>query len=120
MLERREALCSPGLQVRSFLHVADLGEAFAQLLDSPLEGPVNIGSAERITVAALIERIAAETGGAEFVRLGARPAPAGEPALLVPALSRLRDELGWTPAFSLERGIADTVAWWRRALAVPA
>jgi nucleoside-diphosphate-sugar epimerase len=120
LLERREALCSPGLQVRSFLHVADLGEAFAQLLDSPLEGPVNIGSAERITVAALIERIAAETGGAEFVRLGARPAPAGEPALLVPALSRLRDELGWTPAFSLERGIADTVAWWRRALAVPA
>lgn len=120
LLEGREALCSAGLQVRSFLHVADLGDAFARLLDSPLEGAVNIGSAERITVASLIERIAAETGGAALVRLGARPAPAGEPALLVPTLARLHDELGWAPAFSLERGIADTIAWWRGVLAVPA
>ncbi len=120
LLARREALCSLGVQVRSFLHVADVGAAFARLLDSPLEGAVNIGSAERVTVAAVIERIAAETGGRELVRFGARPTPAGEPALLVPALVRLRDELGWTPAFSLDRGIADAVAWWRRVLAVPA
>jgi nucleoside-diphosphate-sugar epimerase len=119
LLERREALCSLGRQVRSFLHVADLGAAFASLLDSPLEGAVNIGSADRITIAALIERIAAVTGGAELVRFGARPTAAGEPALLVPSLSRLHDELGWSPEFSLDRGIADTVAWWRDKLAVP-
>jgi nucleoside-diphosphate-sugar epimerase len=89
------------------------------LLDSPLEGAVNIGSADRITIAALIERIAAVTGGAELVRYGARPTAAGEPALLVPSLSRLHDELGWSPEFSLDRGIADTVAWWRDKLAVP-
>jgi nucleoside-diphosphate-sugar epimerase len=116
LLKRREVPCSPGTQVRSFLHVADVGAAFARLLDSALEGPVNIGAAERITVADLIARIAAETGGGELVRLGARAPAPGEPAMLVPALARLHGELGWTPAITLERGIADTVAWWRRAL----
>ncbi len=119
LLQRREALCSLGLQVRSFLHVADVGAAFACLLHSPLEGAVNIGSAERVTVAALIERIADEIGGADLVRFGARPTAPGEPALLVPALARLHDQLGWTPAFSLDRGIAATVAWWRGVLGVP-
>ena len=49
-----------------------------------LEGPVNIGSDERITLADLIERIGVQIGRPDLVRLGARPAPAQEPSLLVP------------------------------------
>jgi len=48
LLLNQEARCSHGRQVRNFLHVADVGEAFAALLDSPLQGPVNIGSPERV------------------------------------------------------------------------
>ena len=53
-------------------------------------------------------------GRPHLVRLGARPAPAGEPPLLVAGLDRLRGELAWTPRFTLDRGLADTVAWWRK------
>jgi nucleoside-diphosphate-sugar epimerase len=119
LLRSREALCSHGRQVRSFLHVADVGEAFAAVLDSELEGPVNIGSDERIALADLVERIGWQIGRPELLRIGARPAPPREPSLLVPEIHRLRDEARWRPRFTLNEGLSDTIAWWRgRLLAV--
>ncbi len=113
LLMNQEALCTHGRQIRSFLHVADVGDAFAQLLDSDLQGPVNIGSAEKIALADLIGRIALEIGRPDLVRLGARGAPGDEPTLLVPDVHRLRDELHWQPRLSLSEGIRDAIAWWR-------
>ena len=117
LLSRREALCTHGRQIRGFMHVADVGAAFAALLDAEVEGPVNIGSDRSISIAGLIDIIAGEIGRRDLVRLGARPAPAGEPGVLVADARRLRDEVGFTPRFGLESGIADAVAWWRGELA---
>ena len=117
LLKGREALCSHGRQIRSFLHAADVGAAFAALLGSTLEGPVNIGSGDRITIADLVHRIALQIGRPELVRLGARSAPSSEPPLLVPDIERLRSELGWQPHFSLNEGLSDTIDWWRGKLA---
>jgi nucleoside-diphosphate-sugar epimerase len=116
LLLNREALCSNGKQVRSFLHVADVGAAFASVLDSELEGPVNIGSDERIAIAALIDRIGRQIGRADLLRLGARPASMQEPPLLVPNIHRLREEAKWRPRFTLNEGLGDTIAWWRSRL----
>ena len=41
--------------------------------------------------------------------------PASEPPLLVADVRRLREEVGFEPAWSFEAGVADTVAWWRTA-----
>jgi nucleoside-diphosphate-sugar epimerase len=116
LLLNREAACSDGTQVRSFLHVADVGAAFAAVLDSELTGPVNIGSGERIAVAELIERIARQIGRPELIRLGARPAATHEPRLLVPAIHRLADEAKWQPRYTLNAGLNDTIGWWRGRL----
>jgi UDP-glucuronate decarboxylase len=113
LLMNKEALCTHGRQIRSFLHVADVGAAFAQLLDSDVQGPVNIGSDERIALADLIGRIALEIGRPDLVRLGARSAPADEPPLLVPDVHRLREEVQWRPQLSLNEGIRAAVGWWR-------
>ena len=116
LLLNREAPCSHGRQIRSFLHVADVGEAFAAVLDSELEGPVNIGSDERVSLANLVDRIGRQIGRPELLRLGVRPAPPQEPSLLVPAIHRLRDEARWRPRFTLDEALRDTIAWWRGRL----
>jgi nucleoside-diphosphate-sugar epimerase len=116
LLMNKEALCTHGRQIRSFLHVADVGAAFAQLLDSDIQGPVNIGSDERIALADLIGRIALEIGRPDLVRLGARSAPGAEPPLLVPDVHRLREEVQWRPQLSLNDGIRDAIGWWRGRL----
>jgi nucleoside-diphosphate-sugar epimerase len=118
LLLNREALCTHGRQIRSFLHVADVGAAFAQLLDSEVQGPVNIGSDEALALSDLIGRIAQQLGRPELVRLGARSTVTDEPPMLLPDVRRLRDEVQWRPRFSLADGIRDTIAWWRGELAV--
>jgi nucleoside-diphosphate-sugar epimerase len=113
LLMNQEALCTHGRQIRSFLHVADVGAAFASVLDSEIQGPVNIGSDDRIALADLLARIAREIGRPDLIRLGARSAPTDEPPLLVPDIRRLRDEVPWQPRFTLSAGLTDTIAWWR-------
>ncbi len=113
LLSEREALCTHGRQIRSFLHVADVGAAFAALLDSEVEGAVNIGSGERISIAGMLERIAQQIGRADLLKLGARDCMPGEPAILVPDIDRLRDEVGFSPRLTLDAGLADAIGWWR-------
>jgi nucleoside-diphosphate-sugar epimerase len=117
LLLNREALCTHGRQIRSFLHIADVGAAFAQLLDSEVQGPVNMGSDEAVALSDLIGLIAQQIGRPDLIRLGARSAPTDEPPILLPDVHRLRDEVRWRPGFSLSEGIRDTIAWWRAELA---
>jgi nucleoside-diphosphate-sugar epimerase len=116
LLQNREAPCTHGRQVRSFLHVADVGAAFAAVLASDLQGPVNVGSGERIALADLVDRIGRQIGRPDLVRLGARPAAPGEPPILVPDVHRLHREAGWLPSFTLDAALSDTIEWWRGRL----
>jgi nucleoside-diphosphate-sugar epimerase len=117
LLTGREALCTDGRQVRSFLHVADVGAAFAALLDSEVQGAVNIGSADRLSIAQLLEELAGQIGRRDLLKLGALGTPPEEPGLLLPDIGRLRDEVRYRPKWALDAGLADTVRWWQDALA---
>jgi nucleoside-diphosphate-sugar epimerase len=113
LLSNQEAPVSHGRQVRSFLHVADVGAAFAAVLDGGLNGPVNIGSEERVSVGDLVERIARQIGRKDLLRMGVRPAPANEPLLLIPAVYRLQNEAHWRPRFTLDETVSEAIAWWQ-------
>jgi nucleoside-diphosphate-sugar epimerase len=113
LLLNQEAPCSHGKQIRSFLHAADVAAAFAAVLDSQVEGAVNIGSERRTAIAELIGEIGLQIGRPGLLRLGARPTSPHEPLILVPEIHRLRDEAGWRPRFTLREGLADAIAWWR-------
>jgi nucleoside-diphosphate-sugar epimerase len=113
LLAGEAADCSEGKQQRDFLHTADLADALVTLLESSLTGPVNVGSGVAVSVREVVERVARLCGRPELVRFGARPTPPNDPPLLVADVTRLRDELGWRPRYDLERGLEDTVEWWR-------
>jgi nucleoside-diphosphate-sugar epimerase len=114
LLRGEEARCTNGEQVRDFLHVADVADAFAALVDSETAGPVNIASGSPTRVRDLVELIAAAVGRQDLLRFGAVPTPRGEPPVLVADVRRLRDEFGWVPRLSLEEGVMQAVKWWRR------
>jgi nucleoside-diphosphate-sugar epimerase len=101
-----------GEQVRDFLHVDDVAAAFAALVAGDVQGAVNIGSGEGVTVRRVVELIAAAAGRPELLDVGVLPSRAGEPAVLVADTTRLRDEAGFAPAIGLQEGIAQTVEWW--------
>ncbi|MBJ7329674.1 MAG: NAD(P)-dependent oxidoreductase [Solirubrobacteraceae bacterium] len=109
LLAGERAETTPGTQVRDFLHVDDVGGAFAALAESAVTGAVNIGSGEGVQVRELVEEIGAAVGRPELLAIGARPAPEGEPPVIVAGLDRLADEVGFVPHFSLRRGVRDAV-----------
>jgi nucleoside-diphosphate-sugar epimerase len=101
-----------GTQVRDFLHIGDVAAGLLAILDTGLTGDVNVCSGEPVTVRRMMETIARAVGRPELLQLGARPAPAWDPAFLCGDSSRLRAG-GWRPTFTLETGIADAIAWWK-------
>lgn len=107
------APCSSGEQVRDFLHVADVADAFAALLDSDVRGPVNIGSGEPVSVRDVALALGEAAGRPDLVRLGAHSHHRDDPPRLVADSRRLREEVGWRPSRTLEQGLRETLDWWR-------
>jgi nucleoside-diphosphate-sugar epimerase len=113
LLKGEPAPCSPGTQLRDFLHVEDVAAAFVALVDSEVGGAVNIGSGSPVAVRDVVNLIGHELDRSDLVKLGALPARPGEPHLLVADIRRLEAEVGFTPRYGLEDGIRETIRWWR-------
>jgi len=113
-LNNERIRCSHGLQTRDYSYAADLATAFAALLDSEVEGPINLGSGRasslRDIVAAVTSAVPGFTAGVEYAAPISNPE---DPAELLPELSRLHCELQWSPPVGMEQGLQETIAWWR-------
>lgn len=116
LLQSQPAKCSHGEQIRDFLHVDDVARALVVLLDSDVKGPVNIASGRPVAVKQVILKIAEIVGNPELVQLGAIPVQSHEAPFVVADTGRLQRELDWVPKYDLERGLADTINWWKTEL----
>jgi nucleoside-diphosphate-sugar epimerase len=74
---------SSGTQIRDFLDVREAGRMIAETALGRVQGPVNICSAQPVTVRQLAERIADEYGRRDLLRFGARPDNLVDPPVVV-------------------------------------
>lgn len=116
LLQGEPAMCSHGRQLRDFLHVADVASAFVHLLDSEVEGPVNIGSGVPHFIGTVSEHLGAMTGRSDLLRMGAVGVAPDEPPLILADVRRLTNEVGWRPHWTLDTGLRATLEWWQEEL----
>lgn len=114
LLQDKFADCSHGEQIRDFMYVRDVADAFVALIDSQVEGCVNIASGEPTTIKSVVSSLADNLNRSEKVRFGTLPTAPDEPLSIVADVARLRDEVGWKPRFSLSQGIEATIEWWKK------
>jgi nucleoside-diphosphate-sugar epimerase len=96
-----------GTAVRSYTYVDDLVEAIVQLTRSDLEGPVNIGNPEYVTVSELVSTVADVAGKRIMIRHVDGPV-----GVQSRNFSHARMEsLGWRARYRLREGIARTYPW---------
>lgn len=78
-----EVMLTKGTQVRDFMDVSDAGREIVDVLDSSIEGPVNVCSGSGVTVREFVEAIADEYGRRDLLRFGARPDNLIDPPVVV-------------------------------------
>jgi nucleoside-diphosphate-sugar epimerase len=115
LLREKPAALSAGGQVFDFVHVADVGSALAAVLDSAVEGSVNIGSGTGTSVRTVATTIGELMGRSELLRFGAMGEDRPPSPPVVADVRRLTEEVGWTTARMLGEGLAESVEWWRSA-----
>jgi nucleoside-diphosphate-sugar epimerase len=113
LLAGQEVPTTDGAQVRDFIAVEELGDAFAALLGTDVEGAVNVASGRPVAVREVVATVARATGREDLVRYGALPARPEDPRFLVADVQRLDREAGWRAREPLDDGLARTVEWWR-------
>lgn len=106
-----------GQQTRSFCYVDDLIEALVLMMNSPLElvGPLNLGNPREFTVRELAEKVLHFTGSKS--KLIFMPLPQDDPKQRQPDITLAREKLGWEPTISLEDGLKETIAYFKKTLA---
>lgn len=114
LLHREPVRCTPGDQVRDFMYVTDVADALVALLESDVEGAVNIASGEPIAIRQLVTIVAEKLNGLDLVQFGALPVRVNDPPLLVADVRRLTNEAGWRRRYPLGEGLNQTIDWWRR------
>jgi nucleoside-diphosphate-sugar epimerase len=102
-----------GLQVRDFLHVRDVGSAIASIALADVEGVVNVGSGQPVTVRQIVSTIETLLDRAGLVQYGARPDNPTDPPFVCANNRKLVEATGWSPSFDLRSGLEDTIAWSR-------
>lgn len=112
---------SDGMYTRDFIHVEDVVHAYLTLCDA-LERPgvqgeaFNFSPETRVTVIAIVECIGRLLGRSDL-----------EPVILNQAKDEIRDQyldaskaqrvLGWSPRFSLDQGLKETIRWYEQYFA---
>jgi UDP-glucuronate decarboxylase len=105
-----------GTQTRSFCYVDDLVEAILRTMDTPADftGPVNIGNPGEFTMIELAEMVLRLTGSKS--KLVRQPLPQDDPKQRQPDIGLAKSALGWEPKVSLEDGLKETIAYFKRLL----
>jgi len=100
-----------GSQTRSFCFVSDLIDGIFRLMMSDFHEPVNIGNPREMTIRQFGEEIRRITGTTSQIEH--KPLPIDDPKVRQPDISRARKVLGWEPKVDFDKGISETIEFFR-------
>jgi dTDP-glucose 4,6-dehydratase len=100
-----------GRQTRSVCYVDDTVRGVLAVADSDLDGPVNVGSPDEMSVLEIARRIIEVTGSQSTIQH--IPAMVDDPRVRRPDITLIESKLGWRPVVDWDEGIRRTVDWFR-------
>jgi nucleoside-diphosphate-sugar epimerase len=107
ILRGETVCCSQPQLIRDYLYVEDVAEAFVAMLDSEVQGAVNIASGQPRTLRDIAGTVASMLSAENMLTFG--DASIVDPLLVLGDNRRLRQEVGWQPAYALEAGVLRTI-----------
>lgn len=103
-----------GEQTRSFQYIDDLLDGIGKMMETEDDfvGPVNLGNPDEFTIkdlAKLVIKYIPDCAGVTF-----KPLPGDDPQRRKPCIALAENKLNWYPSISLERGLANTIKYFKK------
>lgn len=112
--EQPMTIYGKGDQTRSFCYIEDLIEGIVRLINSDLEGPVNLGNPHEFTILELATKIRLKTGtSSKFIN---KPLPGDDPTQRQPDISSAKEKLDWQPKIELDEGLEKTISYFKTSM----
>lgn len=105
-----------GEQTRSFQYIDDLLDGMIKMMatEDSFTGPINLGNPCEFTMLELAEKILQLTGShSKIVYLALPP---DDPTQRRPDITLAKTKLNWSPQVPLEKGLKETIAYFRKIL----
>ncbi len=100
-----------GKQTRSFCYVDDLIDGFIKLMESNVNGPINLGNPKEITIIELAKLISKKLNVSEnFIY---KDLPEDDPLQRQPVIKEAIKKLNWSPLVELDLGIENTINYFK-------
>lgn len=103
---------SPGQQVRDYIYISDILNAFETLLNHPSGGIFNIATGSGVTIRSILSKISEILGKENLIDFGSLPPRSWDPPFIVGSNQKLK-ELGWAPQVTIAEGLKICCDWWR-------
>jgi UDP-glucose 4-epimerase len=105
-----------GAQSRDYTYIADAVRAYDMVLNckEPLTEPVNFGSGRDVTIMDLAKKIIELCGKSDTMQPVHVEPRIGEVNRLIANAAKAKKLLGWQPEYSLEKGLAEFLDWYKR------
>lgn len=94
-----------GPLVRDYMYVKDIAAAFVKFLDSDVEGDINICTGTGVSIRGYCEKLAGKLGRGDCLVFDDQPG--SQPPVIVGDCRRLRNEVGFTPAYDLDGSLGE-------------
>jgi CDP-glucose 4,6-dehydratase len=124
LLNERPIVRSDGTMKRDYVYVKDIVAAYLALAEAMRDGAhlgatFNLGSDTPRSVLEMVRAIVGLSGHPDLQPVIQNDAP-NEIQDQYLSSRKARELLGWTPKYTLEDGLRETIAWYREALGVKA
>ncbi len=104
-------LYGDGKQTRSFCYVDDLINGLIKLMNSNINGPINLGNPREITILELAKIISRKLNISENFIF--KELPQDDPLQRNPIITEAKDKLNWSPFFDLDQGLENTINYFK-------
>lgn len=109
LLSGRSVETTHGNQKRDFIFAPDAADLYVRLLLSRETGAFNVGTGQPTAIRSVIESLGEQLGRQDLLKIGAIPAPANEPPVLVADMAKVQARLGWMAPTGIDKGLPRAV-----------
>ena len=114
LLNESITIYGDGNQTRSFCYVDDLINGFIKLMESNVNGPINLGNPNEITINQLANKIKSKID--ENLNIVHKQLPQDDPKQRNPDITKAKEILNWEPKFDLDLGLDLTINYFKKVV----